>query len=172
MNNCCCVILLRNLILIVGFFVSQTVLNRIYQQGLNFSWNAAETAQKKVDNALACFEEGLNIAGYVPLFGLCITAGALRIQYGKTLVCTSIALAALVAVASIFTRNSEMRHAGFKLASKLFTVYSLHGLANICRGFIEIFPYLSLITCLPYDMTNNRLKYPTEVPGRWVYVTS
>lgn len=134
------------------------------------AWNALETAQKKVDNALSCFEEGLNVAGYVPLFGICTVAGVLRIEYGKAQICASVALAALVTVASLFSKNSETRHAGIKFAATLLTTYSVHGLANIGRGLLEMIPYLSLVTCLPYDMTNNRYKYPTEVPGRWVYV--
>lgn len=148
------------------------ILSSVFEQGANIARHISlDHIQKKFDNTFAVFEEGLNIAGYVPFFGVSMVSGLIRVEYGKAQICGSIALAALVAIASLFNRNAGTRQQGLKLASTIARTYSLHGFANMGRGCIEMIRYFSLMTCLPYDMTNNRYRYPTEVPGRWEYVT-
>lgn len=126
--------------------------------------------QTKLDNGFSVFEQGLNMAGYVPILGVSKVAGLVRINFGNAQIIASIALGALIAVAALFSKNADERQQGLHLAVTIMKTYTLHGLANMGRGFIECVPYLSLVTCLPYDLMDNRYRYPNEVPGRWEYV--
>lgn len=163
----------RFIIKFLRFFMTQvsTIFSGVFEQGMNVVRQASfDKAQAKLDNSFAVFEEGLNIAGYIPLFGLSRAAGFIRIEFGKALIIGSIAVAALVVVASLFNRDIDAKNQSLRLASKIVQTYALHGLANIGRGCVEIGGYITLIPRLFYDLTNNRYKYPNEVAGRWEYV--
>lgn len=147
------------------------ILSQACVQGIHIVTHVSlSEVQKKLDHTFTVFEQGLNIAGYIPFFGVSTVTGAVRIEYGLAQIYGSVALAALVGVGSLFNRDASAREQGLKLASKIITTYSLHGFANIGRGCVEMTRYFSLMTCLPYDMANNRYKYPTELSGRWEYV--
>jgi hypothetical protein len=126
-------------------------------------------SELKLNDALASFEKGLNLAGYVPV--LSTVSGTLRSTYGKTLIITGVAGGALLAIVALFNSNAKSRKNGLEKAVKFLMTCSLHGIANIGRSRIEMVPFLSLATCLPYDLMGTRFAYPKENPGRWEYVT-
>jgi hypothetical protein len=126
-------------------------------------------SELKLNDALASFEKGLNLAGYIPVVSM--ISGTLRSTYGKTLIITGVAGGALLAIVALFDRNAVGRQKGLEKAMKFLVTCSVHGIANIGRSRIERVPFLSLVTCLPYDLLGIRFVYPKETPGRWEYVT-
>ena len=123
----------------------------------------------KLNNAMAPFEQGLNIAGYIPLVST--VSGVLRHSYGKMEIIAGVAAGALFAIVALFNPNAQARQKGLQKAVEVMMTYSLHGIANICRAWIEVVPFLSLVTCLPYDLMGKRFAYPQENPGHWEYVS-
>jgi hypothetical protein len=116
-----------------------------------------------VDRTLASVEHGLNIAGYIPLFGVSTVSGMIRIAYGKLEIIGGVATSAIMGLAALFKSGERERERGLREAFETFGNYSCHGLANIARGVIEAIPFLSLITCLPYDLMGYRFTYlPNE----------
>ncbi|MBS0604210.1 MAG: hypothetical protein JSS60_04120 [Verrucomicrobia bacterium] len=89
-------------------------------------------------------------------------SGGLRINYGKVEVIGGVIAAALTAIVALAQSNADDRERGLNKAVEILATYSLHGIANIFRGAIEMIPLLSLATCLPYDLLGNRLAYPKE----------
>lgn len=116
--------------------------------------------QINLNKTLNTFEKGLNIAGYFPIVSS--FSGLLRINYGKLEIIGGIVAAALIAVSALFLADASERHREFSKAVKVFTDYSLHGFSNIIRGTIEALPFVSLVTCLPYDLLGNRFAYPIQ----------
>lgn len=115
--------------------------------------------QRALDQALHTFEKVLNVAGYVPFVSA--ISGAIRIGYGKVEVIGAIAAGALLTVKALFNRDAEQRSFDFKYAVAVAANYSIHGLANIGRGFVEALPIINL-SCLVYDLTGTRIQYPFE----------
>jgi hypothetical protein len=116
--------------------------------------------QINLNKTLNSFEGGLNIAGYVPVVST--FSGALRINYGKLEVIGAIAAAVLITFRALFLVNASDRDRELKRAIDVFTCYSLHGVANMIRGILEIVPFVSLATCLPYDLSDKRFAYPVD----------
>lgn len=116
--------------------------------------------QINLNKTLNSFEGGLNIAGYIPIVST--FSGSLRINYGKLEVIGSIVAAALITVRALFLANASDRDRELKRAIDVFTHYSLHGIANIIRGILEVVPFVSLVTCLPYDLSGKRFAYPVN----------
>ena len=115
-----------------------------------------------LDKTLGRFEQGLNIAGYVPLFGVGSIAGGIRAAYGKMEVVCSIGRAAITAIAALFNPDVQQKQQGLDRAVEIVKTYTVHGLGNVVRGWVEMVPYLSLVTCLPYDYLGYRFSYPQE----------
>ena len=113
-----------------------------------------------LNKTLGVGEQWLNIAGYIP--GVSSASGALRIGGGKTEVIGAIAGSAIVALAALSAPNAAEKRQGLRRAVTILTTYLLHGIANVFRGSIEMIPFLSLVTCLPYDLLKHRLTYPHE----------
>jgi hypothetical protein len=116
--------------------------------------------QINLNKTLNAFEKGLNIAGYIPVVST--FSGSFRASYGKLEVIAAVAAAALMAVRALFL-NAEDRNQELKKAVEVLVHYSLHGLANIMRAALEIFPFVSLVTCLPYDLLGKRFSYPVQL---------
>jgi hypothetical protein len=117
--------------------------------------------QRDLDSTLSAFERGLNVAGYVPFVSS--ISGPCRVVYGKVLIIGSIVAAALLALNGLSrARNAAERQQVLKDAVEIFATYAIHGVANIFRGAIESILLLSLITCLPYDLSGQRFTYPYE----------
>ncbi len=118
------------------------------------------TTEKELNNIQGVVETGLNYAGYIPLVST--LSGAIRINYGKIEVIGAIASAALIAIRAFANDSQTERAEQLNLALQVITAYSLHGIANIFRGILEMVPFLSLVTCLPYDLLKHRFSYPRE----------
>ena len=116
--------------------------------------------QINLNKTLNSFEGGLNIAGYVPIVST--FSGALRANYGKLEVIGAIVAGALIAVRALFLVNASDQDRELKRAIDVFTCYALHGVANIIRGVLEVIPLVSLVTCLPYDLSGKRFAYPVD----------
>ncbi len=110
-----------------------------------------------LDFSLDKFEHGLNVAGYIPLVSS--VSGGIRAIMGKIEVIGALATAAFIAVAALFNPDAAQRHAQLSKSAEIAVKYSLNGVANIFRGALEIVPFLSLLTCLPYDLMGNRVSY-------------
>lgn len=119
--------------------------------------------QINLNKTLNSFEGGLNVAGYVPIVST--FSGTLRIAYGKLEVIGAIVAAALIAVRALFLNNAHDRERELRDAVKVLINYSLHGYANIIRGTLEVIPLVSLVTCLPYDLSGKRFAYPVNLPA-------
>ncbi len=113
-----------------------------------------------IDSTLANFEKDLNFVGYIPIASS--FSGALRVAFGKIEVIAGVVLGAISGIKSLFY-NGQQKEQEWKHAVSLFN-YSLHGIANIFRGILECIPFVSLVTCLPYDKAEVRFTYPKEVP--------
>lgn len=122
----------------------------------------------RLHSTLCAFEKGLNIAGYVPLVS-CIS-GAVRGMYGKIEIIAGVVAASFLAIAAFFNPNADVSRQWVRKAVDILTTYSLHGIANIGRSWIEMIPLLSLVTCLPYDLMGKRFAYPQERAGHWEFV--
>ncbi|MBS0606124.1 MAG: hypothetical protein AB7H48_05785 [Parachlamydiales bacterium] len=112
-----------------------------------------------LDQALHTFEKVLNFAGYIPIVST--FSGSIRIAYGKAEVVGAIAAGALLAVKALCNTDAEKRARDFDYAAGVAVNYSIHGLANIGRGFVEAIPIINL-SCLVYDLTGTRIQYPFE----------
>ena len=127
--------------------------------------------QESLDKTLYTFEQGLNIAGYIPLVST--FSGSLRISYGKVEVIGSVVAAVLTAFVALCNyHDAEARQRGLGKALEILTTYSLHGIANIFRGTIESVPFLSLFTCLPYDLLRSRFSYHYERSSSHLFMNS
>jgi len=116
--------------------------------------------ENTLDKSLDKLEHGLNIAGYVPI--LSSFSGGLRAVLGKIEIIGAIAAAAIMAVAALFNPDAAQRQAQLNKALQIAVKYSLHGAANMFRGTVESIPFVSLVTCLPYDLLGHRFAYIRE----------
>jgi hypothetical protein len=113
-------------------------------------------SQIQLEKTLARAEEALNLVGYIPLVS--ILSATVRSMGGMLQALLGIAFAL-----GYFFAGHIFKKAKALQKSRLSTHYLFHGLLNIIRAKIEAVPFLSLITCLPYDrLLKKRFKYPVE----------
>jgi hypothetical protein len=94
---------------------------------------------------LETFEQGLNIAGYIPLIGS-FSAAYIRRNYGQVEII--VGLAFVIFGAGLSIQGNPKAIAYLKFGATLIG----HGLLNLIRMNFEIVPGLPLITTLPYDL--------------------
>lgn len=114
---------------------------------------------RTLDQALHTFEKVLNFAGYIPIVST--ISGSIRIAYGKAEVVGAVAAGALLAIKALCNTDADQRARDMDYAVAVGVNYSIHGLANIGRGFVEAIPIINL-SCLVYDLTGTRIQYPFE----------
>lgn len=119
------------------------------------------------DDAMTQFENAMNVAGYVPI--LSTISGGLRMTYGNIEVVGAIVAAAFLAIQALFTSDSSAKSDLFNQSGKVLVKYSLHGFANCIRSVFESVPFLSLVTCLPYDLMGNRFSYVPSGPSQSIF---
>lgn len=114
--------------------------------------------KEQLAKTLAKGEEALNLIGYIPMIS--ILSAAVRTLGGKLQALLGLSLAVFSLIAGIMASKGKIRHfLNFRTSIEHF----LHGLFNMLRAVIEAVPFLSLITCLPYDRVfNKRFKYTGE----------
>lgn len=116
--------------------------------------------QVKLDITLTTFETGLNYAGYVPIVSS--FSAVVRAEYGKIEIICGIAAAVFFAVRALLAEGAQKEFLWKRSEDSL--EYVAHGFANIIRAVFECVPFVSLVTCLPYDLCKNRFSYPTFAP--------
>jgi hypothetical protein len=126
--------------------------------------------EDSLDNWLEKIEQPvLNIAGYIPVISQ--VSGPLRMALGQCEIIAGLAAAAFMAIAALFNPNAQERQHQLNKALEIAVKYTLHGGANLFRGSIELVPFFSLVTCLPYDLFGNRFSYirgQGSNPGHYV----
>jgi hypothetical protein len=115
-----------------------------------------------LDRTLTAFETGLNYAGYVPI--LSSFSAPVRAGYGKIEIICGVAAAAIFAIRALLAEGAQKEVLWNKSDEAL--EYVAHGLANIIRAVFELVPFVSLVTCLPYDLFGERFSYTTQTPIR------
>jgi glycosyltransferase A (GT-A) superfamily protein (DUF2064 family) len=114
--------------------------------------------QEQIHKTLAKAEEVLNLVGYIPLVSL--LSAAVRTLGGKLQLLLGLVFAIGCFMAGITTPLRKKKH--FQNA-RWSIGHALHGVLNILRALIESVPFLSLITCLPYDRVFKiRIRYSLE----------
>ncbi len=115
--------------------------------------------QQTLDQALHTIEQVLNVAGYLPLVSM--ISGSIRIAYGKIEVIGAVAAGALLALKGFANSDPEQRSKEVDYGVAVIVNYSIHGLINIGRAFVEAIPLINL-SCLVYDLAGGRIQYPFE----------
>ena len=114
--------------------------------------------QEQVHKSLAKAEEVLNLVGYIPLVSL--LSATVRTLGGKLQILLGLVFAIGCFMAGLTAPLRKKKH--FQNA-KWSIGHAFHGLLNIVRALIESVPFLSLITCLPYDrIFKIRMRYSLE----------
>ena len=114
--------------------------------------------KEQLAKTLAKGEEALNLIGYIPMIS--ILSAALRTLAGKLQAVLGIGIAIFSLIAGFKSPRNKIRHfLNFRISIEHF----LHGVCNILRAMFEAVPFLSLVTCLPYDrLFKKRFKYTYE----------
>ncbi len=133
-----------------------------------------------VDNLLAQYEKGFNVAGYFSgLFSILNTfspislkPGYYRAMFGTLEAVTGIALVGINGTKALFTLDGKVREQNLTNAMSNL-VYTAHGFANIVRGTIESTLPLGLggLAGLVWDYSNSRFNYDGEEKGSGVPIT-
>ena len=110
---------------------------------------------KVLDHTCARMEHLFNKIGWIPYASW--VSGSLRIAVGKIMVIAGLAMAAYKFLKGVFSNNPALAEEAGQFAG-----YALHGIGNICRGFVEIFPFVNL-TALFYDAFVGRFCYSSEI---------
>ena len=113
----------------------------------------------QLEKTLSKAEEALNLVGYIPLVS--IISAAIRSLAGKLQALLSFVFAVGSFIAGWFSpHHKKLKH--FQNC-RLGIEHLLHGLFNVVRALFEAVPFLSLVTCLPYDrILKKRFKYNCE----------
>lgn len=101
-----------------------------------------------LERSFAVTERALNSCGYVPV--LSTLTGALRLVAG------------LVQTAVASTFSFLLLLAKRPLLSTRYGFIATHGLANVCRGFVEMVPLLGNMFCYTHDRSTVRMVYAQE----------
>ena len=117
-----------------------------------------------LDSRFEWFEQKLNIAGYFPIVST--ISGGIRICFGKLELIGAIVTSAFMAIKALFNPDVAERRQELDKAGHVFVKYAMHGGANILRGSLEMILFLSLVTCLPYDLRGNRFAYVRQSSDR------
>ena len=117
-----------------------------------------------LDSPFEWFEQKLNIAGYFPIVS--IVSGGIRTCFGKLELIGAIVTSAFMAIKALFNPDAEAKRQELDKARHIFVKYAMHGGANILRGSLEMIAFLSLVTCLPYDLQGNRFAYVRQSTDR------
>lgn len=111
-----------------------------------------------LNNILGKTEHAFNVLGWVPV--LSSASGAIRIIAGKVQLVAALALAFFQKISGlIFQKKSYI-----ELSNHSFD-YVKHGIANICRGYLETIPLIGNVSLFVYDLLpDSRMKYEEENP--------
>ncbi|CUI16831.1 hypothetical protein PNK_1214 [Candidatus Protochlamydia naegleriophila] len=108
---------------------------------------------QNLNNAFETVEKCLNWMGYIPVVGT--LSGCARYSFGELQFTMAIAIAAINYVGAVFAENEE-RQRNLESRTVKSLEYAVHGCLNMGRAFLEIVPFVSLVTCLPYDLRGEK----------------
>jgi hypothetical protein len=119
---------------------------------------ARTITKEQLARTLAKGEEALNLIGYIPMIS--ILSAALRTFGGKLQALIGLCFAIFSLIMGLKSSKGKICHfLNFRMGLEHF----LHGLFNMLRALFEAVPFLSLVTCLPYDrVLKKRFKYTYE----------
>jgi hypothetical protein len=113
-------------------------------------------AFQSFDKSFAASEKALNVLGWVPFVST--LSGGVRMMAGKIQAVAFAVFASLLFVYAYLSNNQKLLAAADRL-----TTYIWHGMANVCRGFVEMIPIGGNIATILYDADPaSRLRYPSE----------
>ncbi|PCI95724.1 hypothetical protein COB11_01365 [Candidatus Aerophobetes bacterium] len=110
--------------------------------------------QKEHD--LVSMEKVFNIMGYIP----CVStiSGPVRILFGIIQTVVSAVKVPFTLIVDIFRENPK----GYGNRSFRNITYMCHGVGNVARGFVELFPIVGNIATIFYDTIGIRVSYSVE----------
>lgn len=106
-------------------------------------------------------EKGLNIAGYIPVVGT--ISAVVRATIAKVQMTVGAVMAGLNYLGSILARDPQRQQELEKRAVKSLEFVG-HGVLNAIRAIFEFVPFVSLVTCLPYDLYGRKPLVYTSYP--------
>ena len=114
--------------------------------------------KEQLAKTLAKGEEVLNLIGYIPMISI-LSAG-FRTLCGKFQALIGLGFAIFSLIAAFRSTKNRFRHfLNFRYSLEHF----MHGLFNMLRALFEAVPFLSLVTCFPYDrIFRKRFRYTFE----------
>lgn len=115
-----------------------------------------------IENYVASAEQLLNPVDWIPY--VACYSGMIRILAGAVEIVAGFIFAYLKIVYNLLTLKQP------RICDALVQgyLYSLHGVANVCRGALAIFPGLNLLLLL-HDQKLGRFNYPQEQVRPGVY---
>lgn len=115
-------------------------------------------SKEQLAKTLATTEEALNLVGYIPMVS--VLSATIRSLGAKCQMIAGFSSAIFFFFCGFYRKNSKFKH--FQRC-RLSIEQALHGVFNFCRSLIEFVPFLSLVTCLPYDkFLRKRFRYVHE----------
>ena len=111
----------------------------------------------EIEKGLATFEKGLNWCGYMPYLGR--WSGHGRMMYGSLQIWTGVALFAIGSASLLW--NKESTTESVMSLAKRTLVYSVHGVVNFGRGYVEQCTWIGLLP-LVWDLAGQRFAYDSE----------
>lgn len=118
--------------------------------------------QEAVERVLYAIEQGLNVAGYIPVVSN--ISGPIRIAFGLTEMIGGLAAGIFMTAKGLLTgkdRQEKLNHV--KYTTDFIHLPSFcHGMTNIGRGIIEQVPVLGNLSTFLYDRLGYRLPYVFE----------
>ena len=107
---------------------------------------------------LSTTENALNLVGYIPMISA--ISGAVRLTGSKLQMLGGLLGTLYYLLKGSYAKSKKLH--SFQNC-RLSIEQILHGVLNLCRGMIEVVPFLSLVLCLPYDrFLKRRFKYSNE----------
>lgn len=108
---------------------------------------------QNLNRSFETVESCLNWMGYIPVVGT--FSACVRYSLGDAQLTVAIAIGAINYVGSVFAANEERQHDLESRAVKSLE-YAVHGCLNMGRAFLEFVPFVSLVTCVPYDVMGRK----------------
>jgi len=114
---------------------------------MNLIYLHYQEVKEGVNNGLEFFESCFDGAGKVPY--LSTISGGIRFLYGNIELIAGIALSIIWRIASFYAENPADQQAFREEATRVLD-YTVHGIANMVRGYVECIRWVNLI-CIVYD---------------------
>lgn len=118
--------------------------------------------QEAVERVLYTIEQGLNVAGYIPVVSN--ISGSIRIAFGLTEIIGGLAAGIFMTAKGLLTgkdRQEKLNHVKYTIEF-IYLPSFCHGMTNYGRGLVEMVPLLGNLSTFLYDKSGYRLRYVSE----------